>query len=437
LQAQVTCPPLVAARTRRLLAEALVALGRLEESAALSEQGLLLLGHPMVRADLAGGRALLGALAAQVSTRGRAWGRPPQSARPLLAEEREKLNETYGLLSSYGEVSLYYCAEAQLFYSMLCITNIADRTGDEEQQVFSYAALGYAASAVPLDRLAESYLQQAEAALRRRPSLRGERQFLRLRCAARINRGRWSKASVDGAHGIAVCRAAGDDFGHLFILQMMAWISLFTGQVEQAAQRTTELRELAERSHNRQFLGWAHGMHSLALLMGGQTEAAMVDLEAAFPHVRAAADSLAERFVLSLRAACAVERNDLALARTYLDAALGLISTTPILAYATLHSVHFCAETCIRLLALTPPIAQGPLLARLAVAHSAQRRLARSLVIAKPRMLLSSGHEARFHGQLDAARQSYQRALALAQQLGMQDDVGRSRAALVALNTAD
>lgn len=427
---------LVLAKTHRLLAESLLALGQIDASMAHSGEGLRTLQYPMVAQTLAGSQALLGSFAAQVQKRVLTWGFGRKTESVETPAERERLNILYGLLSSYGEASLYFCSELSLFHCALGCANIADRTGEASQQIFSYGAMAYSASAIPLDGVATRYLDQAEAALARAPSLFGQRQLLRLSCAVHINRGRFAEALRVASRGIAVCQEASDVFGHMFIQQMVAWIYLFTGKSEQAAHICDALRELAEQSHNRQFLGWAYAMHGLAMRQLGNRSLAISDFRNALPLTRAAADSLSQRFALAHFALCAAENEESSLSCEYLDAALGLIEKSPILAYATLHSVQACVETCQRLLQQTHPVVHASLKQRLKNALSAQQRLGTRLVIGKSAMLRNQGDVAAAEGLRDKASALYTESLSVALSLGMAEDEERSQQALLRLDTA-
>lgn len=425
---------LVIAKTHRLLAESLLALGQIDASIAHSGEGLRALQYPMVAPTLTGSQALLGSFAAQVQKRVLTWGFGRKTESVESPAERERLNTLYGLLSSYGEASLYFCAELSLFHCALGCANIADRTGDASQQIFSYGAMAYSTSAIPLDGVTSRYLELADAALARAPSVFGQRQLLRLSCAVHINRGRFAEALRVAIQGIAVCQQASDVFGHMFIQQMVAWIYLFTGKSEQAAHSCDALRALAEQSHNRQFLGWAYAMHGLAMRQLGERALAIRDFRDALPLTRAAADSLSQRFALAHVALCAAENEETSLSCEYLDAALGLIEKSPILAYATLHSVQACVETCQRLLQQTQPVVHSSLKQRLQNALSAQERLGKRLVIGKSVMLRNQGHREAAKGLRDKARLLYAESLSVARSLGMAKEEELSQQALLRLD---
>jgi len=438
LQARTRPDPVLAARAHRLLAKGLLGIGRVADSLVRAEEGLRLLGYPMASGGWPAARALAEAAASQLRAQlhdpapARPAGSPPRSE-ALSADERARLDEAYALFAVHGEGCIYYSADKRVLYCVLGCANIAARTGDPDQQTFSYSALAFFASTIPLHELSKRYLALAEAAQQAARLPGSPIEFLRMRSAIQLGQGQWAGARADCEQAVALYRQLGDDFGTMFGLQMCSWAALLPGDLETAARYTQELRALAERAHNPLYLACGHGMFGATLLRSGRLAQARQALDIAAPFARESGGVLIERTVMSALALCAARQGDFVLARQLADATLTAMRVNPSQIYAAVAPLHSLVETYLLLLDNTPKIARQALRQRLDWALALQVRLARHLIIAKPQLLLSRGRLAELDGRPQAAQRHMWAALALAERLGMSHEAALARAALAAL----
>lgn len=400
MEAQAEAPLLERVRTRRLLGLAMLALGNIAACMRVTEEGLGLLGITLPAGGRGLGRSLLseaaqqgllrlrdagssrlGALAARLARR---WG---AAAGPDAAADgqpkRAELDEAYGLYATHGEGALYLCADERLLHCALGCVNIADRTGDVGQRIFSYSAMAYTSSLLPLPSLAALYLRRADPLRQMRTGTRGEFEFLRLRCAVHINQGRFEDARTDADSALRIARAIGDDGAVMFAIQQCIWVELFRKRYDDLDAEIDQLRAVAERSRQDQFQAWARAYRAAVTHLRGGHGAALTDLDSAIVLGRKAHDLFFELYALSQRARVSVALQSWGDARADADAALGLYQVTPMLAYGVLDSIHGLVDVCLALLRHAPPVIRPAQRKRLLRAMGFQKTLARHLIIAQ------------------------------------------------------
>mgnify|MGYP002137600307 CR=1 FL=1 len=408
-------PPLIErVRARRLLGAVQLARGELSDCMQTTEEGLLLFGLRLPSAQHEVARGLLQVLWTQGQLRLREiFPRLSVPSLPAALQSREALDEAYGLFATHGEGALYLCAEVRLLYCALCCVNLADHTGDAAQRLFSYSAMSYSASVVPLPSVSALYLRRAHSLRQSLPNTHAEYEFLRLRCATYINETRFAEALKDSEQAARVARHLGSEKGILFTTQQRLWIGYMRDDLVSERSRVEEFLDLAQRARHEQFIAWGQAHAGTLALASGQAERAYTLLSQALVGGRQVHDLFCEMHALCVRAVAQLARHDWESARGDADAALGLYEATPLVAYGLVPALNHLVDACFALVAEAPPVIRAAQGARLARALRFQARIARRLLVAQPGALRSQARLCRQRGQEQRAAELIRQADAL------------------------
>lgn len=408
-------PPLIErVRARRLLGSVQLTLGEIADCMRTTEEGLGLFGLPLPSRKLDVARGLLDVLWTQGRFRLReAMPSLTLPDLPPALRGREALDEAYGLFATHGEGALYLCAEERMLYCALCCVNLADQTGDPAQRVFSYSAMSYTASVVPLPSVSALYLRRADPLRRELAGTHAEYEFLRLRCATYINETRFHEAIQDSDHASRVAARLGSEKGILFTTQQRLWIAYVRDDLASERDRIETLQILAERARHDQFIAWGKAHAGTLALQSGQVGLAASLLTEAILGGRKIHDLFCEMHALCVRALCLISQDQWESARADADAALGLYEATPLVAYGLVPALNHLVDACFALVERAPTVIRPAQHQRLARALHFQARLARRLRVARPGALRAEARICRERGQAARAQELIRQADAL------------------------
>jgi class 3 adenylate cyclase len=407
------------ARWERQLGEAHLNLANVAESREHLERALTLLGSPAPasRPRLAAGLV--------VETARQAWHRlrpGGRRGRPASREDEaaieaarayERLGESYYLATEIG-LGINAC---------LRTLNLAERGGLSPELARAYANTSLAAGVLPLRPLAEMYGRRALATAERLGDLPALVWALEVNALYRIGTGEWGRARDAAAEAAEIADRLGDRVRWQQNTSLLSEVAYYQGEFARSAELAVAVYASARAAGNAQQEVVGLFSQARSLLPRGRLDEAVALLERAAALLGNVGRS-EEITTHGLRAAAYLRRGDHARARRAAETALDLIRRTPPLGMYALEGYAGTAEVFLTLWEAGP---ERPAMARRAHrACAALRGFARVFPIGRPRAALWTGRALWLAGAHARARAAWERALAVAERLGMPYEQGRA-----------
>ena len=268
------------ARWHRLLGQAHMGLGLMQEGRAYYEKTLTMLDFPVPAAALQVGWQLLRQVVRQVGHRTR-----PQS---FLREQQSADEKAKAILAeaarAYQELILIYYLQNNLvpfLHAILASLNLAERANSPRELAEGYATMCVVAGAIPQLNLAPIYEPRAMEAAERlnNAALWG---FVLLRIGTyKASVGLWDGAHTATEQAIAHYEHINDPRGLGDAVNVLGILLELEGRFEEAYKAFEDLYVLGHKQGNVQHEGWGIGGQASGLLLLGQTEEALVKAELA------------------------------------------------------------------------------------------------------------------------------------------------------------
>jgi tetratricopeptide (TPR) repeat protein len=411
--------PVVEARLRRRIADALLGLGELPASEAHLVAAAKRLDCPMPRGKVGLATGLARQILVQVVHR-----LTPPLRRPVDA----RLEEAARVYDRLQQVNFYRGEGLPIFYCGVRSLNVTELVAPSAELATAYANAHAVAGVVPARRLGEAYLRKAVAALRVRPDPVVESYLLTLTGVYRLGCGQWSRAeealerAFSLAHALGFARRAEEAAGAL------AELAFLKGDFETAVKRSTEQLESGARG-DAQTQCWGLLGRAQARIVLKDAEQARRDTERAIAFLPSLGRP-EQIWAFGLRARAALQAGDLGAATAAADHAARRIGEAPPVAHYCLEAYAAVAE--VRLTALSKERTR-PAGRRAEVACRAQADAARIFPIAVPRYLLHRGAFRWLTGDSTGATRAFRQALERATALGMPHEMLLARQVLASI----
>jgi class 3 adenylate cyclase/tetratricopeptide (TPR) repeat protein len=393
------------ARWEHQLGDAYLGLGQLALEQEHLHVALALLG----RRTPASGRQLPGKLAWQTGQqlRNRVWPRPPVARSEATRAALEEAAEVYERLFL---VEYHASKRARAVHQAVKGLNLAEAAGARSVEARLAAACSVAAGLLARHRLAEAYLRRAFAAVDGTDDASARSWVLQAAALYGIGVGRWAEVGRHLAEAEAIVRRLGDPRRLAEITGLQIWERYFQGELAGLPPILAELDRVGRQSGDAQVRSWAEAGHAVAGLRTG-------DLEEA-------AAALRRRPAPAPEAMLALQLGDRAAATEALRRALQRASRPPVKCY-WFDLYAMTAEVALALWLDSRARGEGdtgPWRAMAAEAVDCLARYARVFPIGQPRARLHRGLLAWTSGRAAAARRDWRAALAAAERLGMRYD---------------
>jgi class 3 adenylate cyclase/tetratricopeptide (TPR) repeat protein len=394
------------ARRQRLLGDALISLGRLDDSQKCLAKAAELLGWPLPEtpADWAicGGRHVLWQLRNH-KMRNRYLGH--------LAGMKEELLEASRAFERLGPIYFWRNEPLKTLYSALSGLNLSEWAGPSAELAKSYANMCVGTSLVPLRGLAETYERCAREAIEGLDNLPARCWILECVGLHRSGRGDWDAAIAALDEASAIAEKLGDVRRNEECMMIQAVIRLEFGQYEAASAVYERAAQSGRVRGDAHVLGGALSGLAYCLTMQGRAQDALAVLEEAEANLRKA-NAVPEGIGLLATSAHAhaIAGHD-AVARDLAVEALSRMEKVMPTAVYTIEAYSELPEA----FSILRSRADSPELRHLAGRALKQlQRAARTFPFANTRWQYWKGVDARLSGNRAAARKHWQEAERLA-----------------------
>ncbi|MBM3274832.1 MAG: hypothetical protein FJZ00_06745, partial [Candidatus Sericytochromatia bacterium] len=390
------------ARRQRLLGEALISLGRLDDSQKCLATAAELLGWPLpaTAADWAicGGRHVLWQLRNH-RRRKRYIGH--------LSGMKEELLEASRAFERLGPIYFWRNEPLKTLYSALSGLNLSEWAGPSAELAKSYANMCVGTSLVPLRRLAETYERCALEAIESIDNLAARCWVLECIGLHRLGRGDWDEAIAALDDAAAIAEKLGDVRRNEECLMIRTVVRLEFGQYDTAAAVYERAARSGRMRGDAHMLGGALAALAYCLTRQGKAQDALAVLEEAEANIRKA-NAAPERIgcLATLAHAHAVEGHDAIALKYGCDALSRMEKVMPTAVY-TIEAYSELPEA----FSILRSRADSPELRQLAGRALKQlQRAGKTFPFATPGWHYWKGVDARISGNRTAARKHWQEA---------------------------
>ncbi len=411
-------PPLEEVRLNRRLGEAYYYLGDLEKSREHYEHGLQMLGItvPASQGRLTAG--LLGQIATQSLHR-------LVPGLPFSASEsnRSRQGEAASLLQMLGEVYLFLEDPQRVGYAAIRSLNLAEPVGHSPQLARAYAGMSVIVPQLGLHSLAERYRRMALQAAGQVGQPSTTAYVLLAGSLFLAGEGRQPECKQSLAQANEILAEIGD-WNRLAIgLALMGTVYAYEGDFGRRRQVLDELGELAERSGSLQHQIWSLNAFAEHNLVEGGTDAlgeAIALLKKSLSTVEVTIGRAEEIYASGMLAAAHLRKGEFEAAFQVAERTVALMRNYPPNTCTQLEGYAGMVETYLSLWETGSLKGEaGKIRQRSKWSLGELRKLARVFPVGRPRAALWQGAYEWLEGNRTRAGGSWQRALAIARDLGM------------------
>lgn len=422
--AQLDAPRLEQARAQRLLAEAVLSLGRVHECCDHCREGLAVLGMPLPRSPLGHGLNVLAEGARLAFAHGTA------TTNAELSAERQAIElERLRLLRIFGENSVWTASPSALAHSALLMLNSGNRLGKVVYQVMGLSGLGYMTHLTPLHALAMPLLDESVRRADRAGDPSARLDALRIRTTVLIAQGHFDRALADVTEAERLARQLGDELQLGFCLRMHRIIPLLTADYAEMTRLSDELKPVAARQQSAVDRLWGPLVQTSAELARGRFVEAESSLAGCQELLDRTEDRVALAYAAGIKALYAQRCQPALQALQALIVGVPIIVATPMKVSGVLEGAKYSAEAASRLAAQHPELRPQvlPLLHKLA---TFLRRGATQTVVVGARARLTQGYIELSSDRTAAALPLFREALAIARSIRLPLDEALAHEAL-------
>lgn len=298
-------PNLGRARQERMLAEALMASGELENSREALRRALVCLGELPRTTPQDIGKGVLFEGARQVYHRFRSG---PPSGFGTSRAVRVELSRVY---HCYAQACYFLNDGIPLVYSTLCSLNRAESGGElSPELVQATGSLGLILGMTPLAPLSRSYRERAFRLLESVDDLSARVRILTVLASDRVSNADWAEGERLAEQAEALSQRIGD-VRQLALAMVVRAVSYYLrGALAESFAVYDEVRAIGVQTGDLQLQVWAAHAQGVALLRWGRTDELSALLEVAAPMLERTAETASIIVDSGLRAAVCRIRED-------------------------------------------------------------------------------------------------------------------------------
>ena len=404
------------------LSEAFYRLGDLKTCRVHSERALRHFGQHVPRGPAGWiGAAIWQGLVRGAQTIARMRARNA-AARPVaseIARVQLRLTDTFFYSLDLGGI----------LWSSIRVVNQCEPAGPLPELAQGYAILALLAGAAGTHRLATRWARRA-LTIAEGTGIPRNVAWIRSRLAVyHVAECRWAECEAGVRHAAEVAERVGDQRLWEEARTQYALLAVYRGRFEESLALFREVQRLSRRSGNQQIACWGTIGEGGALCRLGRDEDGvriLVEALAAIDEQTMRAEAITGFGILAL---ARLRTRDPAGAFEAADRAVGHIRTMKAVAYWTQPGIAGAAEVLLSLLAVgwaPTPAVRARLSTQGREAVLAMRRFARHFPLGRPYAALWSGTAAWIAGRARRAHRLWERAIALAEQLGTPYECARA-----------
>lgn len=348
---------------------------------------------------------------------------PVLSSRILPVFIRKPLIETSNVRSETG----YFLGDTRVIASASLTTLALARDSGIRAltRARSLSFLGYAAGLARLPFLAKALFHTGRRMGDPQQDGRPTGHIFTATAVWHISFGRWEKTRWNLARAIEGEDKANDPHLHEIAQTLLALCAYFEGNQQESFSIFQQLLRMAERRDNRMHQAWGHYGMAQSLLISHEFDEAEKYLRRSEAILESDWDRQSRLICIGLRARIHLGQKKYAAALDWASQGLRHAPKLSANNFSALEGFSAPAFVALNVLA-SPDASETDLLRARALVRPGMkelRRFARIFPIARPRLLLCTGLLAKANGQTDKALKIFLKGLALAEKMGMKQDV--------------